>query len=167
MRHFVNEYELTDEISGEAVKAWWSFKFKFRQLNIWMVILLILVPILAIVTKTSALLFGELAVLILWILIKIKVNQAVKIEKERKRESYPNENPVIYIEIGDDIYLKTANRENHISFADAEKVVETKELIVIMIKGAMNISLSKEGFTEGNAEKCMDYLREKIYGERM
>ena len=54
---------------------------------------------------------------------------------------------------------KAVKVERHIDFTSVIKILETKKLIVLLLKGNMNIPLSKTAFIEGTWEDCLSYLK--------
>lgn len=50
----------------------------------------------------------------------------------------------------------------HAAFSDIEDFIETKNLIVLLLKGSLTVALSKNGFKEGSAEECIAFLKENI-----
>ena len=141
MNHFVNEYEFTEDISEESIgcfmrdKAGKDYKF-----------FLIFIPlslVFAVVTKDIIFLFLALALVLVSLLIigliKLTTYRTVKVEKERKKVLYPDGNPTFRIEIDKSIHIKNGEKENNIAFSDIVKILDTKNLIVIIFKGSLNI----------------------------
>lgn len=147
MKHFINEYKYTSDIIKEAVSAWWYWKFDkgYKALSIVILILLIL----SILKKNFFFLLLEILPLATIVMIKLKTHLAIKLEKERVQVLFPNDAPIFHVEIGASILCKTERSNSHVSFSEIEKIIETKNLIVIMMKkGAMSVSLNKNGFIE-------------------
>lgn len=160
MNHFVNEYQQTVNISDESVKTWWKWKFKKAVYGILIAMLLFL--IITFLTKDYGYLKLEIAFLVLFVILKIKIRIAMKTERERMQVMYPDELPIVRLEIGENIKLKTKNNCKNVSFSDVEAIAESKNLIVLCVKGLMTISLTKDGFIEGTADECLSYLHKKI-----
>ena len=93
-------------------------------------------------------------------LLKKKI--AISNEKERMNVLYGDEFPKIVLSVSEDIRMKTENGEKKISFSSIEDVVETKNLIVCLLKGSMTLSFSKQGFVKGNEKEFLNYIKEKM-----
>lgn len=157
---FVNEYEYTTDIISESMAAWWGKKFRNGYISMGICILITL-GLFLLRKRIIYLLLGLLCVLLI-VLFKVKEKRSVKLEQERRAVLYKDTVPTIRIEIGEDIHVLTDKKENLISFSDVENVVETKNLIVLFVKGSMTVTLDKQGFISGNADECMNYLKEHI-----
>lgn len=160
MALFVNEYEYTTDIISESIAAWWGKKFRNGYISMGICILISL-GLFLLRKRLIYLLLGLLSILLI-VLFKVKEKRSVKLEQERMKVLYKDAVPIIRVEISEDIYTSTNKRESRISFSDVENVVETKNLIVLFIKGSMTVALDKKGFISGNADECMDYLKKHI-----
>ena len=88
-------------------------------------------------------------------------NKAIRTHQERIKVVYQDEAPVYRIEIGKDIHATSPKSERTISFPDVMKMIETKNLMILMIRGNLTITLDKRGFIQGDADTCRQYLKEK------
>lgn len=176
MDYFVNEYRNTDEIIAECVTAQVRRRSVVLYIAIGCYILWTLYMIamdiyfgaFSIYTVLSyyKLMTIILTVLLIWLCIRRK-NRAVRMQQERIRVFYKDTIPVYRIEIGEDIHMTTLGSEKNISFSDVMKLIETKNLMILMVRGNLSVTLVKNGFIQGDAEGCKAYLKEKIsqYGE--
>ena len=160
MSLFINEYEYTTDIISETMAVWWGRRFRNGYISMGICILLSLG--LFLLRKQSVYLLLGLFCVLLIVLFKVKEKRAVKLEQERMKVLYKDAVPVTRVEISEDIYTSTNKRESRISFSDVENVVETKNLIILFIKGSMTLTLDKKGFISGNADECINYLKEHI-----
>lgn len=160
MEFFVNEYKHTTDIISESMAVWWGRKFRNGYISMGICVLLIL-GLSLLRMQLAYLLLGLLPILVI-VLFKVKERRAVKLEQERMEVIYKDAVPFIRVEISQDIHVLSDKRESRVSFSDVENVVETKNLIILFIKGSMTVALDKKGFISGNADECMNYLKEHI-----
>lgn len=163
--NFINEYEYTPEISAEAVGAWWQHKF--RNGYIIMIILIVLIPLMQIpaaflIGRFRFLLMLEVFPITVIILFRLKQTKAIQTERERMEVLFKDGTFVYQIELASEIHTVSSKGENHISYQDVEDFRETRNLIVLFLKGSMTLALHKEGFQEGSAEECITFLKAKI-----
>ncbi len=160
MQHFVNEYEYTQDILKESIGSWWDWKFRDRFRS--MLIISVLIAVLVIVIKQPLFLLAELVPLFLIILFKFKKRNSIQIEWERIDILFRGKGLSYRVEIGEDISFTSAKGSNHVQFSDVENYIETKNLIVLFLKGSMTLALDKNGFKEGTKEDFMSLLAERI-----
>lgn len=160
MNLFVNEYKYTTNIISESMAVWWGRKFRNGYISMGICILLILG--LSLLRMQFAYLLLELFPIPVIVLFKVKEKRAVKLEQERMEVIYKDVVPSVRIEINEDIHVLFNEKESRVSFSDVENVVETNNLIIIFIKGSMTAALDKKGFITGDADECMNYLKEHI-----
>lgn len=156
---FINEFDYSKNIIPEYMKKWWNEKLKVSYiltsgLAVYLLIMLIL-------HKNIIFLVLEILPVLLIVLITVKISKAIRTEKARFEVNYKGSIPLLHIEIGEDIYYRTDGKESHFAFSDMEKVLETKNLIIICFRGDLTLPLSKKGFLRGNAGECLAYLRER------
>lgn len=160
MQHFINEYEYTPEILKESVGAWWDCKFKSGYRS--MLVVFILIAVLSIVMKQPVLLLLELAPLFVIALLGLKKKKAIQIEQERVDILFRS-SPLYYrVEVGEDISATSPRGNSRIQFSDVESYIETKNLIVLLVKGSMTLAFDKKGFKEGTKEDFMSLLADTI-----
>lgn len=162
MNYFMNEHQYTADVIAESVIAWRRKKFIIGYMCIpVMVIFVLLCSIVSghFIPKILAL---EVVPLFLSVQYIRAEKTSVKAERERIEVFFGSTAPVYRVEIGEDVRMISTRNDSHVSFSDVENMVETKNLIVLMIKGSMTVPLHKNGFLEGNADECKRYLKEKI-----
>lgn len=163
MESFINEYEYTNNVISEGISAWWHRKYNFKKGYLLCGILFLLILLLSLYKKRWELLMLELLpALILLLMIPFlhkKVRLAVQTEQERMKVIFPDGIPVVQVEIGEDICMITPKAQTHVQLSDVEDIIETKNLIVLMVKGMMTVTLDKRGFKQGNADECMKYIK--------
>ena len=154
---FVNECVYTPDVVAEAIGAWWDRRLKA---DIWKFILgFILILAGSLLLQNYYLLLLELFPLTVILLYKRKGRQSVRNEMDRLKMVFREGPPVYHVEIGEDIHYKTPKSENRVLFSELLDVRETKNLIVLFLKGSQTLTLSKEGFREGTWTECMEYLK--------
>lgn len=159
MEHFVNEYRYTPELIEESMGEWW--KWKLKKLAIALLVLLALALVLCISSLSARNLLQIVLIVGVFVLMKFKTNAGIKTEKERLKVMYPNEPPMLRLEIDEKITMKSPQNERAVQFADVEAILETPNLFVLCVKGSLTLAISKTGFTEGSAESCRAYLKAK------
>ncbi len=120
-----------------------------------------LVIIFLITMKINWLLISLLCLLPI-ILFSFKKKVAVKTEIERMNVLYKGEPLLIKVVFDENISMSTSQGERMVELSSIESFVKTKNLIVLMVKGSMTISLSKDGFTEGTCEEFLLNLKEIV-----
>lgn len=138
------------------MKRWWNDKLKVSYILIAVLIVYLLIA--SILQKSPFLLVMKILPILLIVLIKVKISKSIKTEQERFEVNYKNGTPQMHAEIGTDIYYRIAEKEAHLPISDVKKVLETENLIIICFRGDLTLPLSKNGFVQGDARKCMEYL---------
>ena len=160
MDKFVNEYEYNEAVIKESMQAWWGNQFK----RCWIEMPIILIGMIVCFLLTRNALFLLLGFMAALVLLFSVTNQkkAVKIEKERMEVTHKGVVPTLQITVAEDIHMVSPQMERHLDFTSVEKILETKNLVVLLLKGNMTITLCKTGFTEGTWENCLTYLKNMI-----
>lgn len=160
MQHFVNEYEYTPDILQESIGAWWDYKYKDGYRS--MLAVFILIAVLSVVMKRPVFLVAELAPLFVVVLFRFKKKKSIQIEQERIDILFRGTDLFCRVEVGEDISFTSLNGNRRIQFSDVENYIETRNLIVLLVKGSMTISLDKKGFREGTKEDFMSLLANTV-----
>ncbi|MBD5551644.1 MAG: YcxB family protein [Lachnospiraceae bacterium] len=160
MQHFVNEYEYTPDILQESIGAWWDYKYKDGYRS--MLAVFILIAVLSIVMKRPVFLVAELVPLFVVVLFRFKKKKSIQIEQERIDILFRGTDLFCRVEVGEDISFTSLKGNRRIQFSDVENYLETRNLIVLFIKGSMTISLDKKGFREGTKEDFMSLLANTV-----
>lgn len=158
MQHFVNEYEYTPDILKESTGACWDRMFKDGYRSMLMVSIVIVV--LSIVMKRPVILLAEVAPLFVVVLFRLKKKKSIQLEQERVDILFRGLSLTCRVEIGEDISVTSSKGKNRIQFSDVENYIETRNLIVLLVKGSMTVALDKKGFKEGTKEDFMSLLTE-------
>ena len=159
MQLFVNECSYTDEVIEEAVKAWWDWKVKKQK--ILFIVILAVFAVYGIVAKNPFFLIPAILSVVGLILIQVKVNNAIKLEKERVKVLSPD-GPVLYkLVLGEQLVITLKDSTRSVSLDNIEGFAETKNLVVLFVKGMMTIPFDKSRFSSGNAEQLMNVLKNR------
>lgn len=159
MNFFENEFEYSPEFINESVRGWWGRRFKRGYISMTVCILLII--FVALLMRQPIYLCLEILPILVVILMRQKTKLAVRLEKDRLEVVYKDTPMSCHVEIGEDISMSNSQSERHVSFSDVEDLFETKNMIVIMLKGRMTVPLAKSGFKAGDTESCLNYLKER------
>lgn len=159
-KRFINQYEYNSDFVKESIGVWWDSKFKKAMISMPILIIICIVSFLM-TMKIIWLLTGGICLLPI-ILFKLKKNIAIKTELERMKVIYKDKPLNIKITLDDNICMLADGNKRSVEFSSIETFVETKNLIVLFIKGSMTIAFSKEGFTEGNYEEFLLYIKQII-----
>ena len=154
----VNQYEYSESIIKESINSWWNIKFKWCYLIV-LVLIITMLTLFIITKKIQWILLFFFSFLPL-ILLYFKKSNAVKIEKEKLNTIYKNKPLIIKVVIDNDIKTITSKGEKCVIFKEIEYYVETKNLIVLIIKGNMTIAIDKKGFIEGNYNSLIELLKQ-------
>ena len=171
MNYFVNEYRNTDEVIAECVTAQVHRRsvvlyIAIGYCTLWGLYMIAFDIYFGAFSIYNVLSSYELTtiivtVLLVWLCIRRK-NRAIRMQQERIRVFYKDAIPVYRIEIGEDIHMTTLGSERNISFSDVMKLIETKNLMILLVRGNLEVTLDKRGFVQGDADECRQYLKEKI-----
>lgn len=160
MQRFVNEYEYTQDILEESIGVWWDRKFRDGYCTMFVVF--ILIAVLSIVLRRPVFLLFEFCPLFGITLFRFNRKKAIQIERERMDILFRGL-PISYrVEVGEDIFTISPKNTNRIQFSDVENYTETRNLIVLFIRGSMTLPLVKNGFKEGTKEDFMSLLAGKV-----
>lgn len=159
MNHFVNEYRYTDAMIEEAMGAWW--KWKYKKIIYGTLAAMVVFLIIWLFTKNPTYLICEILFALIFLTMHLNKKKSMQNEKQRRKVMYPDEPPLIRVEIGEDIRIHTKDTDRSVAFSQLEGIKETGSTIVLCISGMMTIALSKNGFKEGSAQDCIAFLRER------
>lgn len=157
---YINEYTYSEEMIRESLLAKWYNKNKKTYVIIAAFIVIML--IMAIVKTNWIFLIFVALFLALGAFYELIKRRIVKNDLEKAKILYENGTVSIRVEIADAIRAKSESNEKEILFSDVEKVIQSRNLILIILKGGMTFTLSKDGFQEGTAEDCFNYLKRKL-----
>ena len=156
-KRFVNQYEYNTELVKESINSWWNNKLK--KLIVIIVLLMISIGILFLITNKFTLLIIGLLCLLPIIFLSLKKRIAIKTELERIAVLYKGEPLIIKVIFDQNICMITSQGERRVELSSIQAFAETKNLIVLMVKGSMTIAFSKKGFIEGNSEDFLHHIK--------
>ncbi len=107
-------------------------------------------------SKIFLYLIGVFAIMVF--LIFFRVNKTIKLEIERMRIRYGDEPQYMNIEINDQINIAVKENTMNIPFDKVIKHFQTKEFVMVKVKGKMVVILKKDSFVQGSYEECLALL---------
>lgn len=161
-----NEYKYTKEIIEEYEKAWWNNYFK--QFKIYAFVLLILGIIILIygIFNHINITFGIALIVFsftLIILLYLKRKQAINLEIKRYNVLHGSKEKTMVVELDDTIKCSLDNEsKSDISYDKVKGIIESDNLIILLLDGNMIIALKKDSFTVGSYEECKKFLLKKL-----
>ncbi len=131
-------------------EAIWLVLFAFKPISYTSITLSIVIGILTVGITVLA-------------CYKASVKQMVKMETERIAMLHEGEARTVSIQLNETgIAYSSTGLDRSIQYADVLRVVQSKNFILLMLKGSTMLPLQKDGFTEGTAEECLAFLAQKI-----
>ena len=161
-----NEYKYTKEIIEEYEKAWWNNYLK--QFKIYAFVLLILGIIILIygIFNHINITFGIALIVFsftLIILLYLKRKQAINLEIKRYNVLHGSKEKTMVVELDDTIKCSLDNEsKSDISYDKVKGIIESDNLIILLLDGNMIIALKKDSFTVGSYEECKKFLLTKL-----
>lgn len=157
---FINEYTYSEEMIRESLLAKWYDKNKKVYIAIAAFIIVMLV--MAAVKQNWIFLIFVALFIALGAFYELIKKRIVNEDVEKAQELYANGATSIRVEISDVIRAKSASNEKEIQYSDVTKLINSKNLILIVLKGGTTFTLSKDGFISGDAAECLQYLKKKV-----
>jgi ABC-type multidrug transport system fused ATPase/permease subunit len=163
----VNKYINTKEIVKEYQKAWWSDKYKKEIIIMCIVLLMGLFMLTTQIIKKDIKTMSLIAFIVLPIMYFgmyfYKKKRAFKLEEERFDQLYKDvKNREINIRFDNLIKVTTTKNTTEVSYDKIKKYVDTKNLIVLLLKENTTIALKKDSFVNGTEEEFKKLLNEKL-----
>lgn len=163
----VNKYTNTKEIVKEYQKAWWDYRYKKEIIIMFIVLIIGIIMLVAQLLENRFKLMSVLSFIILPIMYfgmyLYKKKRAFKMEKERFNEIYKDvKNKEVTIRFDNVIKVTTNKNTTEVSYDKIKKYVDTKNLIVLLLKEDTTIALKKDSFVNGTEKECKKILDEKI-----
>ena len=155
---FISEFQYTEECIPEYLKRWWREKLIVSYILTALVFLYFL--LMLIIRRNLVYLVLELLPVLLLLLIRVKVSRAIKVEKERYQVNYGNTEPLMHIEIGQDILYRIEDKEKHLSLSDIKKALETPNMIVICLRGSLILPVKKDRIYTGGCGTMSEVSQE-------
>lgn len=167
--NFVNEYDMTNDMLTEVVKASCRHGRTKRYIALTILLLVVLtVGEIALGANLPTYIVLIVFALILWsfcfvVVELIRVRQAMRTMSDRIDVS-TNKNGLHYrIECKDDIVSISGNSKKDITLepSDIKGVEQTKNFIVLFIKGAMILPINKSAFESGSLDDVKSFIGKK------
>lgn len=156
MDHFQIHYKYAREVASEALAVWWLHKFRLM---------------------IGAFLAGAAVFLILGLFFRhpiwifpavicvcgagsflVREKMAVNAEMRAIKSLYHIEQPSVHVDLAEKIVVKVSNMTKQHEWNETEGYLETKRMIVLMLKGNRTVALPKNGFVRGTPEACLEFL---------
>ena len=145
--YFINEYQYSNDIISEVMKIWWYSKSKQDYIA---------------AIANAVIMFVLFLIILLLFFLEFKKINIIKSEITRANVLYKNEKLNIKVIIDDGIHMITSQNERNISFDDIENISESVNVIVLLCKGDITVTLVKDGFVNGDYENCITYLKKQL-----
>lgn len=156
----INKYKYTMEGANEIITKWWADKFQTGIIR--MVLLVVFNLVVYAVTGHKAALVLTAACILALVLVFLKAKNAVCIELQRIEVTHGKDGVELTVELGDKIIINSQNGTKTILYEYIEKIIESKNFIILCVKGEMTMALKKDSFVEGSKDECMKFLKEKL-----
>lgn len=163
-----NEISLTRDIIREYQIAFWSKRKGSGIVKFLIVLIFILVGGIVIKEfldhEANYLTYLLLTLPLLVVLILIlRIHNEIKVEYVRMREFNQGENQVLIHSFSDQItcYNPTTEGTRTFDYSQIVKVTDTKNLVVLLIKGNLIMPLKKDGFSTGTWRDAMEFILKK------
>ncbi|MDO4621830.1 MAG: YcxB family protein [Eubacteriales bacterium] len=160
MKKFVNKYLYTPEIARTAILIWWWNKYR--------AMLLICIGMLAgfgctaLLRRDAAWLIpGSLGIFGI-LMFLVRALQAVRQEQNKVQKAFHVSAPMMRVELGEEIRTVVSNSRSQVSPAQLVGYRETKELLILLLRGNMTLPLKKDAFEKGTAEECKTWAESVI-----
>lgn len=162
----VNKYNYTEDIIKEYQNAWWRNEFKIGNVSMVATFIIAITMLVLKFNNGSISILSSLLIalpILYFISYPIKKNKAIKMETEKYQKSYNRKNNKIEIKLeNNNIIINSNGNKTEVEYVKVKKIIETKNLIVILLKGDMTISLKKDSFIDGTSDECKRFLKEKM-----
>ena len=159
-----NHYRFTDRILLESYLAYW--KDLYRKSFFVMGTVFAVMAILCIADRKNAgtYAFGLLLPVLYTATMFLRRRRTIRSIASRFMKKYSGKAPEARYRLDWEsgmILQRMDGEETSIPMSGIEKVLETENLIVIILNGRMYLALDKKGFLSGTADECIRLLREK------
>ena len=151
---FKNEYIFNNKLIKEYV-----YKFLCKRIFIMGYVLLIASLIMYTLTKNNTFLMLDIIVI-----FTIIFSPSVMIKKIMETSKKINNGKIekTYIEFSDNIIMNEGKAHVEFEYTQIEKIVETKNLILLATGTETAIIVWKQGFTKGTQEEFLNFIKNKI-----
>lgn len=153
---FVNEYKLTEDILCETMSTWFDRKHKKEKYILYC--LGVIMGVFSVISQDIAFIVLTVLVVVAIVMLFINRRQGLQLEKERAKAFCESSSPIMKIELDDKICVSTATGSKDVAYSMVKHIVESKNLIVLILRDEMTIALKKDSFIQGDADACIEYL---------
>jgi len=165
---FKNETTYTKEVHKEEYLALWMHR-KGAKLTIFLVQVIILLTIILVIYEawTDTINIGimvYISIPVIFVMVGgLMIYYDIKESYQMLQGIFQDKNPVLIYEIEDHIkeHNSISGGDNTFDYCQIYKIVESKNLIVLILNGNLMISLKKNGFTQGSWNECKDFIGQK------
>ena len=162
----INRYKYTKDIIEEYQNAWWSNEFRIGNISM-IITTFIAIGLLLQAIQRNTINFYTIFLLIMpllyFIMFPIRKKKSIKIEMDKYSKTYENTDNTIEIKVlNEKIEINTAGGKTELTYDKIKKYIETKNLIILLLKGDMTVALKKDSFVNGTEEECKNFLKEKV-----
>lgn len=166
---FYNEINLTRDIIREYQIAFWNKRKGAGIIRILIILIFILasgIVIEEVLDNDANYLTYLLLILpfLVVLVLALRVHNEIKTEYIRMCELNHGKNQVLIHKLSDQItcYNPTTEGTHTIEYSQIIKVIDTKNLIILLVKGNLIIPLKKNGFREGTWNDAKGFILKKV-----
>ncbi|MFI3307555.1 MAG: YcxB family protein [Mycoplasmatota bacterium] len=153
-------YEHNLKNSKEIAEAWFNNKAKKINIIIYIFIVLLIIAMIFSFQILYLLFFGLL--LIVKVVYIKKRKDLVNMEGARLKVIYKDKPLNVTVELDDKIHLISNKSQRVLEYSDILEIIQSKNFIVLVVKGQMTIAINKNNFETGSAKECLKLLKEKL-----
>jgi hypothetical protein len=165
---FMNEYSYSKDISREAHLAFWSHRKGSGFFKFFMALVIILVIISIAINKWSnsndnRIYFLVGALLLELMIVSFRIYKNIRLSYKSMQAIYHGKDPILNYEISDQIILHNllTGANSIYEYCQILKVIKSKNLIVLIIRGNLLLALNKNSFSQGSWEECKTFIEQK------
>ena len=165
---FTNEYSYSKDISKEVQLAFWNHRKGSGFFKIIMVLVIIIEIISIALIKWSnsndnRIYFLVGATLLALMILPVRNYNNIRVSDKRMQAIYHGKDPILNYEISDQIIAHNllTGASNIYEYSQILKVIESKNLIVLIIRGNLLLALNKNSFSQGSWEECKTFIKQK------
>lgn len=103
-----------------------------------------------------------LLVLVLDIIVWRKINNAIKEGLNAFHKKHHGSNPTVTVEVKDKLIIKSEDRERSINYKSIARLIQSKNMIVVISYENEGCLIIKDSFVNGNAEECYSLIKRQM-----
>lgn len=154
-------FKMNDKILTESYNAFWLYKYTNAFLTMSIVFAVMLIMIIADTKKIEFYSFGLILPILFGITMFFRKKRSVKSIARSFTHKYKGRTPLVHIRFEDNIVQDIEGELTSIPYKDVTKIIDSRNLIILVLKEKMFCILSKNGFKDGNYKKCIELIKEK------